>query len=84
MKWMLMVLMMLCPVAVMGQTGSAAPTKAVTGDFPLTVRVVGSKWVHLPSEFGPDATLALEISAVIQEKNTSWLRILVGGRATVC
>ena len=44
-RWVLM-LMLMCPVALMGQP-------AATGGFPLTVHVTGSKWVTMPIGLSP-------------------------------
>lgn len=47
MKRLMIVLMMLFPVVMVGQTASTAK------EFPLTVHVVGSKWVEILSSGGP-------------------------------
>lgn len=74
MKWMLVVLMMLCPVVVMGQTGSAAPTKAVTGEFPLTVHVVSSRIEASPGYCGETSSGVVLLDL---------LRVTIGGKKYV-
>lgn len=61
MKRLLVVLMLLCPVAVMGQT------KAVK-DFPLTVHVLGSRWLILPVVIGGGASDVMQINVHISGK----------------
>lgn len=60
MKKLVLVLLLMCPTALLGQA---------TEDFPLTVYVVSSKWVPKPlSVGGASAFTVMQISVVISGK----------------
>lgn len=67
MKWMLVVLMIFCPVMAWGQT------KAVKESYPIHVHVTASKYAVIPSQFsGSGGNLIDELTVIIDGKKYLW------------